>query len=184
MGSIPAGSANDRKGIKDTVTTVAVFFCLCILMTGMDNMSAAVKPLANVPEFTNILLMFSNPILGMIAGMVLTAVIQSSSASVGILQALCATGAVSFGTAIPIIMGQNIGTCVTAIISSAGASKNAKRAAAVHLYFNIIGTALFMIIFYAINAVAPFTFLNDATDASGIAVVHSVFNVPDYVSLI
>ncbi len=148
-----------------------------ILMTGMDNMSAAVKPLANVPEFTNILLMFSNPILGMIAGMILTAIIQSSSASVGILQALCATGAVSFGTAIPIIMGQNIGTCVTAIISSAGASKNAKRAAAVHLYFNIIGTALFMIVFYLINAVAPFPFLNDATDASGIAIVHSVFNI-------
>ena len=148
-----------------------------ILMTGMDAMSAAVKPLQNVPEFTNILLMFSNPVLGMIAGMVLTAVIQSSSASVGILQALCATGAVPFATAIPIIMGQNIGTCVTAIISSAGASKNAKRAAAVHLYFNVIGTAVFMIVFYAINAVVPFEFLNFAADAKGIAIVHSLFNV-------
>ena len=148
-----------------------------ILMTGMDAMSAAVKPLQNVPEFTNILLMFSNPILGMIAGMVLTAVIQSSSASVGILQALCATGAVPFATAIPIIMGQNIGTCVTAIISSAGASKNAKRAAAVHLYFNIIGTAVFMVVFYTINAFAPFAFLNFAADAKGIAAVHSLFNV-------
>lgn len=148
-----------------------------ILMTGMDAMSAAVKPLQNVPEFTNILLMFSNPILGMIAGMVLTAVIQSSSASVGILQALCATGAVPFATAIPIIMGQNIGTCVTAIISSAGASKNAKRAAAVHLYFNIIGTAVFMVVFYTINAFASFAFLNFAADAKGIAVVHSLFNV-------
>lgn len=148
-----------------------------ILMTGMDAMSAAVKPLQNVPEFTNILLMFSNPVLGMIAGMVLTAVIQSSSASVGILQALCATGAVPFATAIPIIMGQNIGTCVTAIISSAGASKNAKRAAAVHLYFNVIGTAVFMIVFYAINAVVPFEFLNSAADAKGIAIVHSLFNV-------
>ncbi len=148
-----------------------------ILMTGMDAMSAAVKPLQDVPEFTNILLMFSNPILGMLAGLVLTAVIQSSSASVGILQALCATGAVPFATAIPIIMGQNIGTCVTAIISSAGTSKNAKRAAAVHLYFNIIGTAVFMIVFYTINAFAPFEFLNDAADAKGIAIVHSLFNV-------
>jgi len=148
-----------------------------ILMTGMDAMSAAVKPLQDVPEFTNILLMFSNPILGMIAGMVLTAVIQSSSASVGILQALCATGAVPFATAIPIIMGQNIGTCVTAILSSAGASKNAKRAAAVHLYFNIIGTAVFMVVFYTINAFAPFAFLDVAADAKGIAIVHSLFNV-------
>ncbi len=148
-----------------------------ILMTGMDAMSAAVKPLADVPEFTNILLMFSNPVLGMIAGLALTAIIQSSSASVGILQALCATGAVPFGSAVPIIMGQNIGTCVTAIISSIGASKNAKRTAAVHLYFNVIGTVIFMIAFYAINAFFPFEFLDAAADAKGIALVHSLFNV-------
>ena len=148
-----------------------------VLMTGMDAMSAAVKPLQDVPEFTNILLMFSNPVLGMLAGFVLTAIIQSSSASVGILQALCVTGAVPYGAAIPIIMGQNIGTCVTAMLSGIGASKNAKRAAVIHLYFNIIGTALFMVVFYAVHAVAPFAFLTDAADAAGIAVIHSLFNV-------
>ena len=160
---------------KKNIGTILIGFA--ILMTGMDQMSAAVKPLKDVPEFTNILLMFSNPILGMLAGLVLTAVIQSSSASVGILQALCVTGAVPFGTALPIIMGQNIGTCVTAIISSIGTSKNAKRAAAVHLFFNIIGTAVFMIAFYTINAFMPFEFLNTPADAAGIATVHSLFNI-------
>ena len=160
---------------KKNIGTILVGFA--ILMTGMDQMSAAVKPLKDVPEFTNILLMFSNPILGMLAGLVLTAIIQSSSASVGILQALCVTGAVPFGTALPIIMGQNIGTCVTAIISSIGTSKNAKRAAAVHLFFNIIGTAVFMIVFYTINAFMPFEFLNAPADAAGIATVHSLFNI-------
>ena len=148
-----------------------------ILMSGMETMSGAIKPLADVPEFTGILTMFSNPILGMLAGAVLTGIIQSSSASVGILQALCATGAVSFATAIPIIMGQNIGTCVTALISSIGASKNAKRAACIHLYFNIIGTVLFMVVFYSINAFVPFAFLGDAASPAGIAVVHSCFNI-------
>ena len=160
---------------KKNIGTILVGFA--ILMTGMDQMSAAVKPLKDVPEFTNILLMFSNPILGMLAGMVLTAIIQSSSASVGILQALCVTGAVPFSTALPIIMGQNIGTCVTAIISSIGTSKNAKRAAAVHLFFNVIGTAVFMIVFYTINAFMPFEFLADAADAKGIATIHSLFNI-------
>ena len=160
---------------KKNIGTILVGFA--ILMTGMDQMSAAVKPLKDVPEFTNILLMFSNPILGMLAGMVLTAIIQSSSASVGILQALCVTGAVPFGTALPIIMGQNIGTCVTAIISSIGTSKNAKRAAAVHLFFNIIGTAVFMIVFYTINAFMSFEFLNAPADAAGIATIHSLFNI-------
>lgn len=160
---------------KKNIGTILVGFA--ILMTGMDQMSAAVKPLKDVPEFTNILLMFSNPILGMLAGLVLTAIIQSSSASVGILQALCVTGAVPFGTALPIIMGQNIGTCVTAIISSIGTSKNAKRAAAVHLFFNIIGTTVFMIVFYSINAFVPFEFLADAADAKGIATIHSLFNI-------
>lgn len=148
-----------------------------VLMFGMDTMSNAVKPLADVPEFTSILTMFSNPFLGMLAGTVLTAVIQSSSASVGILQALCATGSVTFGTAIPIIMGQNVGTCITALISAIGAKKNAKRAACVHLYFNIIGTILFMIVFYTLNAFVHFAFLDTAANAAGIAVVHSVFNV-------
>ena len=160
---------------KNNVGMILVGFT--VLMNGMDMMSAAVKPLANVPEFTNILLMFQNPILGMIAGLVLTAVIQSSSASVGILQALCVTGAVSYGAALPIIMGQNIGTCVTALLSAIGASKNAKRAALIHLYFNLIGTILFMIVFYAIHAVFPFAFMADAANAAGIAVIHTTFNV-------
>ena len=155
-----------------------------ILMFGMDTMSEAVKPLRDVPEFTSILTRFTNPILGMIAGLILTAVIQSSSASVGILQALCATGAVSFGAAIPIIMGQNIGTCVTAMISGVGASKNARRTALVHLYFNLIGTVLFMVVFYAINSINPFPFLNDAATPFGIAAVHSIFNIASTVILL
>lgn len=163
-----------REKIKD-IGMILIGFA--ILMTGMDMMSDAVKPLANVPEFTNILTMFTNPILGMIAGAVLTAVIQSSSASVGILQALCITGAVKYSAAIPIIMGQNIGTCITAIMSSIGASKNAKRAALVHLYFNLIGTTIFMLVFYAINAIVGFAFMTDSANAAGIAVVHSIFNV-------
>lgn len=148
-----------------------------ILMTGMDAMSSAVEPLADVPQFTHILTMFSNPVLGMLAGLVLTAIIQSSSASVGILQALCSTGSLGFATVIPIIMGQNIGTCVTALISAVGANKNAKRAALVHLYFNIIGTLVFMIAFYSINAVVHFSFLGHSANAAGIAVIHSVFNI-------
>lgn len=148
-----------------------------ILMFGMDTMSGAVKPLADVPEFTGILTMFSNPFLGMLAGAVLTAVIQSSSASVGILQALCATGSITYGTAFPIIMGQNIGTCVTALLSGIGANKSAKRAALVHLYFNIIGTALFMIVFYTIHAFVPFDFIGQSAGAAGIAVIHSIFNI-------
>ena len=155
----------------------AIMVGFAVLMFGMETMSDAVKPLANVPEFTGILTAFSNPVLGMIAGAVLTAIIQSSSASVGILQALCVTGAVSYGVAIPIIMGQNIGTCVTALLSSIGATKNAKRAAMVHLYFNIIGTVVFMVLFYTVNAVVGFSFLGTATNAAGIAVIHSLVNV-------
>ena len=164
-----------KKEKKKDAGTIMIGFA--ILMTGMETMSGAVKPLANVPEFTGILTMFSNPVIGMIAGAVLTALIQSSSASVGILQALCATGAVNFGTALPIIMGQNIGTCVTAMLSGIGASKNARRAALVHLYFNIIGTVIFMIVFYTINAVVHFSFLDTAANAMGIAVIHSSFNI-------
>ena len=160
---------------KQHIGTVLAGFA--VLMTGMTMMSDAVKPLANVPEFTNILLMFTNPILGMLAGFVLTAVIQSSSASVGILQALCITGAVKFGAALPIIMGQNIGTCVTALLSAIGASKNARRASLMHLYFNLIGTVVFMAVFYAINAFVPFAFLEETATAAGIAVAHTTFNV-------
>ncbi len=148
-----------------------------ILMTGMDTMSGSVKPLADVPEFTGLLTMFSNPVLGMLCGALLTAVIQSSSASVGILQALCATGAVSFGAAIPIIMGQNIGTCVTAVLSGIGAHKNAKRTALVHLYFNLMGTIIFMTIFYILNSFMQFEFMKQPVNAAGIAAVHTAFNV-------
>ena len=155
-----------------------------VLMFGMDSMSGAVKPLANVPEFTNILITFSNPLLGVAAGAVLTAIIQSSSASVGILQALCMTGAVSYGTALPIIMGQNIGTCVTALISAVGANKNAKRAAMVHLYFNLIGTVIFMAAFYTLHSLIGFPFMGKAASPAGIAVLHSTFNVAATVILL
>ena len=163
---------NEKK--KD-IGNIMVGFA--VLMFGMNTMSGAVKPLAQVPEFTNILLKFSNPILGVLAGALLTAVIQSSSASVGILQALCVTGAVQYGTALPIIMGQNIGTCITAMLSSVGATKNAKRAAVVHLYFNIVGTIAFMGVFYHLNTFLHFSFINDVAGPAGIAVIHSAFNV-------
>ena len=142
---------------KKDIGTILIGFS--VLMFGMETMSGAVKPLAEVPEFTGILLKFSIPVLGVLAGTVLTAVIQSSSASVGILQALCITGAVPYSAAIPIIMGQNIGTCITALLSAIGANKNAKRAAMVHLYFNIIGTIVFMVVFYTVNTAVHFPFL-------------------------
>lgn len=164
-----------KKEKKKDIGLIMVGFA--VLMYGMDNMSDAVKPLADVPEFTGILTMFSNPVLGILAGAVLTAVIQSSSASVGILQALCVTGSISYATAIPIILGQNIGTCVTALLSAVGASKNAKKAALVHLYFNMIGTISFMVVFYTINWFVHFSVLNEPANAAGIAVVHTVFNV-------
>ena len=164
---------HDEK--KKDIGNIMVGFA--VLMFGMNTMSGAVKPLAQVPEFTNILLKFSNPVLGVLAGALLTAVIQSSSASVGILQALCVTGAVQYGTALPIIMGQNIGTCITAMLSSIGATKNAKRAAVVHLYFNIVGTIAFMGVFYLLNTFLHFSFINDVAGPAGIAVIHSAFNV-------
>ncbi len=148
-----------------------------LLMYGMDAMSSSVAPLAEVPQFASILTAFSNPVLGMLAGMLFTAVIQSSSASVGILQALCSTGILGYATALPIIMGQNIGTCVTALLSSIGATKNGKRAAIIHLYFNVIGTVTFMIVFYALNAVIHFSFLNLTAQEFGIAVIHTTFNI-------
>ena len=148
-----------------------------VLMYGMDIMSSAVKPLADVPEFISVLTMFSNPVLGVAAGAVFTAAIQSSSASVGILQALCKTGAVTYGTTIPIIMGQNIGTCVTAILSSIGANRGAKRVAAVHLSFNIIGTIIFLAVFYTANALVHFDFLGNVVNPANVAVIHSIFNI-------
>lgn len=164
-----------KKEKHKNIATIMVGFA--VLMFGMDTMSGAVKPLAETPKFQNILLMFSNPVLGMLVGLVLTAIIQSSSASIGILQALCITGAVSYSSAIPIIMGQNVGTCVTALISCTGASKNAKRAALIHLYYNIIKTVGFMVIFYTVNAVIHFPFMEEAASALGVAVIHTAFNV-------
>lgn len=148
-----------------------------VLMTGMDTMSNAVKPLAQIPEFTNILLAFSNPVLGMLVGLVLTAIMQSSSASIGILQAMCVSGAVSYSTAIPIIMGQNVGDCVAALISGAGAGKPARRAALINLYYKMIKAAVFMLIFYTINAFVHFSFLGKPASALGVAVLHTAFNV-------
>lgn len=164
---------NDSKK-KDTGTILLGF---ATLMFGMETMSAAVSGLRDVPAFQELFIMFQNPVLGVMAGALLTAIIQSSSASVGILQALAVTGQVSFGAAIPIIMGQNIGTCVTAMISSVGANKNAKRAAVVHLSFNIIGTVVWLTVFCIIKALFAPALLNQSASLVGIAVAHSVFNV-------
>ena len=163
---------NSKK--KDTGTILLGF---ATLMFGMETMSAAVSGLRDVPAFQELFIMFRNPVLGVLAGALLTAIIQSSSASVGILQALAVTGQVSFGAAIPIIMGQNIGTCVTAMISSVGANKNAKRAAFVHLSFNIIGTIVWLTVFCIIKELFAPAFLNRSASLVGIAVAHSVFNV-------
>ena len=160
---------------KKGVGTILIGFA--VLMTGMTTMSNAVLPLQNEAWFTSLFVRFSNPLLGVLVGAVVTGIIQSSSASVGILQALSATGVITYGSAIPIIMGQNIGTCVTALISSVGANKNARRAAMVHLYFNIIGVTIFLTGFYGLNAVCHFAFVNTTIEAWGIAVVHSVFNI-------
>ena len=154
-----------------------IFIGFALLMYGMEAMSSSVEPLAEVPQFQALLTTFKNPILGMIAGLVFTAIIQSSSASVGILQALCSTGILSYATVLPIIMGQNIGTCATAMLSSIGASKNGKRAAIVHLYFNVIGTVVFMMVFYTVNMFVHFSFLNDTANEMGIAVIHTTFNI-------
>lgn len=147
------------------------------LMFGMETMSDAVAGLREVPEFTSILTMFSNPVLGVLAGAILTAVIQSSSASVGILQALSSTGAVTLGATIPIIMGQNIGTCVTALLSSVGTNKNARRAAVLHLMFNIIGTVVLLSVFCVVRIFLPLEFIEGEANAASIAVIHSVFNI-------
>lgn len=159
---------------KDTGVILLGF---ATLMFGMDTMSDAVAGLADVPQFKNMFLLFKNPILGVLAGAFLTAAIQSSSASVGILQALAVTGQVSFGAAIPIIMGQNIGTCVTALLSSVGTNKNARRAAIVHLMFNIIGTVVWIAVFWIIKAALAPVILDAPASLFGIAVAHSAFNI-------
>lgn len=163
---------NDKK--KDTGMILLGF---ATLMFGMETMSGAVSGLRDVPEFRNLFIMFQNPILGVLAGTILTGIIQSSSASVGILQALAVTGQVSYGAAIPIIMGQNIGTCVTAMLSSVGANKNAKRAAMVHLSFNVIGTAVWLTVFCLIRSIFHPVLLDESASLFGIAVAHSIFNI-------
>lgn len=160
---------------KKDVGTILLGFAT--LMFGMDAMSSSVSVLKDIPEFTNLFIMFENPILGLLAGFVLTAIIQSSSASVGILQALAATGAVTYGAAIPIIMGQNIGTCATAMISSVGANKNAKCAAVVHLLFNVIGATIQLVLLCIIKVAFAPALLGEAATMYGIAVVHTIFNV-------
>ena len=147
------------------------------LMTGMELMSGSMKFLKNEPWFAELMVSFSNPLIGILVGAALTALIQSSSASVGILQSLCSTGAVSFGCAIPIILGQNIGTCVTAMMGSIGANKNARRTAMVHLYFNLLGTLIFVVLFYGIGLFFPWKFLNTPCNEMSIAVIHTAFNV-------
>lgn len=169
---VMAGKGESKK--KDVGGVLLGF---AILMFGMETMSSAVSGLSDNPSFTRMMTAFRNPVLGMAVGTILTAIIQSSSASVGILQALCITGAVHYSVALPIIMGQNIGTCVTSIISSVGANSNARRAAMIHLYFNLIGTMLFMMVFYTVNSFAEFAFLNESASAVGIAVIHSLFNI-------
>lgn len=148
-----------------------------VLLFGMEEMSDAVKPLADNQAFINILTVFKNPLLGLIAGLLLTAIIQSSSASIGILQALSITGAFTYSTAIPIVLGQNIGTCATTLISGIGADTNAKRAAVIHLYFNIIGSTVVIALFYGLNYFFDFGFVNNVVDAADIAVIHTVFNL-------
>lgn len=164
-----------KKERHKAVATILIGFG--VLMIGMDTMSNEVKPLAENAEFTKMLLMFSNPVLGMLIGLVLTAVIQSSSASIGILQALCVSGAVSYSTAIPIIMGQNVGDCVAALVSSVGAGKQAKRAAFIGLYYKLIKAVAFMAVFYTLDAVIHFAFLHRPASALGVAVIHTTFNV-------
>lgn len=160
---------------KKSVSTILLGFA--ILMIGMDTMSGSVEGLKDVPEFTGILTKFSNPILGIAAGFLLTTVMQSSSASVGILQALSSTGSVTVASAFPIILGQNIGSCTTVLLSSIGANKNAKRAAGAHLVFNIIGVILASILFYGSNFLFSLPFFDDAVGPASIAVIHSVFNI-------
>lgn len=162
---------------KSKHDTAYILIGFAVLMFGMETMSGAVEPLAESEKFQQVLLLFSNPILGLIVGTVFTAIVQSSSASVGILQALTLTGSVTYGTAIPIVMGQNIGTCVSALISSIGASKNAKRAAVIHLSFNLISAVICLTVYYLLYTIIGFSFVNDKASPLGIAIVHTVFKI-------
>lgn len=172
------GSKSDKK---KSIGTVLIGFS--ILMTGMDMMKNSVAPLADDPNFGKVLTMFTNPIFGVIVGALFTGIIQSSAASVGVLQALAINGGVTYSMAIPIIMGQNIGTCVTALISSIGVNRNAKRVSIIHISFNLIGTMIYLTLYCVLNAVFDFTFSDWQIDAFGIALVHSIFNVATVVLL-
>ena len=174
---IMAAKKNRSKDIGSVMMGFAV------LMTGMELMSSSMDPLAESEGFKNAMTLFNNPLLGLAVGAILTGVIQSSSATVGILQALSITGGISYGMAIPIIMGQNIGTCVTSLISSIGVSKAAKRVAAVHVYFNVFGSAFYLSLYYILNAIFKFSFSDSAIGPLGIAMIHTVFNVATTVLL-
>lgn len=167
---------------KRNIASICLGFA--ILMVGMQQMSAAVEPLSDNPTFASFLTIFNNPVFGIFAGMVLTAIIQSSSASIGILQALSATGTITYSMAIPIILGQNIGTCITALISCLGAKKNAKRAAFVHLYYNLIGVSLFCLVFYGSMLFINYSFMNDFVNQGDIAIIHTIFNLFEIVILL
>ena len=165
------GKNEKRRGIG----TICLGFMA--LMTGMDLMSSSMSFLKSEAWFADLMISFTNPILGILFGAVLTAVIQSSSASVGILQGLCVTGAVTYGAAIPIILGQNIGTCITAIMGAIGANRNARRTAMVHLLFNVVGATMFALVFYGLGMVIEWNFLNDSVRAWDISLIHTAFNV-------
>ncbi|MGM9563638.1 MAG: Na/Pi cotransporter family protein [Faecousia sp.] len=171
-----------KKPKRRDIGSILVGFA--VLMYGMKFMSSAVSPLADMPEFASLLTAFRNPLLGVLVGALFTGIIQSSAASVGILQALALTGNISYGMAIPIIMGQNIGTCVTALISSIGVKRNAKKVAAIHVSFNLIGTVFFLALFYGLDALVHFSFTDMPIGAFEIAVVHSIFNVATTILLL
>ncbi len=173
IGIILLMAAKEKK--KKDIGVICIGFS--VLMYGMELMSAAVSPIAEIPEFQHLLTAFKNPLLGVLVGAVFTGVIQSSAASVGILQALSMTGGITCSMAFPIIMGQNIGTCVTALLSSFGTNKNAKRVVAIHMSFNIIGTALCLSVFYGLNALFRFSFMDSVINPLGVAAAHSVFNI-------
>ncbi len=172
---------NEKNGKRKSIGLILLGFS--VLMIGMETMSDAVSGLSENERFRSILLMFENPLLGVLAGFVLTGIVQSSSASIGILQSFTSTGAITLGNAVPIIMGQNIGTCVTALISSIGSGKNAKRAAFVHLLFNVFGSGICLVIFYIVERLLPHDVVHGSIDMWGIAVAHTAFNVISVVFL-
>lgn len=173
LGMVVILSTNNRKK-KAVAETI---FGFAILMMGMNIMSDTLKPLAEIPEFVRLMTIFENPLLSLLMGVTVTAIIQSSSASVGILQALTLSGTLTMGTTLPIILGQNIGTCVTSLISSIGTSNNAKRAAYAHLLFNVIGAILFLIAYYIIQAISPLAILKETASPLSVAIIHSLFNL-------